>query len=248
MIELPAHLITPIGIIHSCYPEKFGIPRQPGLVKSSTGRLALLPPCDREEMVRGLDAFSHLWILFLFHGAVAEGWRPMVRPPWLGGQKRVGVFASRSPHRPNSLGLSVVRLTGISQEKEGLFLELAELDLLDQTPVFDIKPYVPYSDALADASDGFIPPPQMVQREVLFTHEAEKSCAIYEQRSGRQLRALITETLEQDPRPASQRQKVREYGMALWEVNVRWQAEGERFLVTEIEGVEKTEEKRTIRP
>ena len=240
MIEFPAHPITPIGIIHSCYPEKFGIPRQPGLVKSSTGRLELLPPCDREEMVRGLDAFSHLWILFLFHGAVAEGWRPMVRPPWLGGQKRVGVFASRSPHRPNPIGLSVVRLTGISQEKKGLFLELAELDLLDQTPVFDIKPYVSYSDAVTDAECGFIPPPRMVQRKVLFTKEAEEACAIYEQRTGRQLRVLITETLEQDPRPASQRRQVREYGMALWEVNVRWQAEGDRFLVVGIEGVEKT--------
>jgi tRNA (adenine37-N6)-methyltransferase len=241
MIEFPAHPMTPIGIIHSCYPQKFGIPRQPGLVKSSTGRLALLPPCDREEMVRGLDAFSHLWILFLFHGAVAEGWRPMVRPPWLGGQKRVGVFASRSPHRPNFMGLSVVRLMGIRREKKGLFLELAELDLLDQTPVFDIKPYVPYSDAVAGAHGGFIPAPGMVQREVLFTDEAEDSCAIYEQRTGRYLRALITETLEQDPRPASQRRRAREYGMALWEVNVRWQAEGEGFLVVRIEGVEKGE-------
>jgi tRNA (adenine37-N6)-methyltransferase len=192
-------------------------------------------------MVRGLDAFSHLWILFLFHGAVAEGWRPMVRPPWLGGQKRVGVFASRSPHRPNFMGLSVVRLMGIRREKKGLFLELAELDLLDQTPVFDIKPYVPYSDAVAGAHGGFIPAPGMVQREVLFTDEAEDSCAIYEQRTGRYLRALITETLEQDPRPASQRRRAREYGMALWEVNVRWQAEGEGFLVVRIEGVEKGE-------
>ena len=237
MIEFPAHLLSPIGIVHSCYPEKFGIPRQPGLVKSSRGRLELLPPYNREEMTRGLESFSHLWILFLFHEAVAEGWRPTVRPPWLGGQKRVGVWASRSPHRPNYLGLSAVRLIGVSQEKKGLFLELAELDLLDRTPVFDIKPYIPYSDMIADANDGCIPPPRLVLREVLFTEVAARSCEAYEQRTGNPLRQLITETLEQDPRPASQRRQVREYGMALWKVNVRWQAHGDRFLVLAIEGV-----------
>ncbi len=231
MIEFPSHSISPIGIIHSCYPEKFGIPRQPGLVKSSSGRLELLPPYNRVEMVRGLDAFSHIWIQFLFHEAVVDGWRPTVRPPWLGGQKRVGVFASRSPHRPNYLGLSVVRLTGICQDKHGLFLEIAEIDLLDQTPVVDIKPYVPYSDSIAGASGGFIPPPESVEREVVFSGAAAIFCSDYEQRTGRRLKSLIHETLEQDPRPASQRRQMREYGMALWDVNVRWQAQGERFLV-----------------
>lgn len=236
MIEFPVPLISPIGIIHSCYPEKFGIPRQPGLVRSSTGRLELLPPCNRQEMVKGLDAFSHIWVQFLFHEVVAEGWRPTVRPPWLGGQKRVGVFASRSPHRPNFLGLSVVRLMGISKEGKNLFLEIAELDLLDKTPVLDIKPYVPYSDSVAGASAGFIPPPESVEREVLFTGAAADFCAAYEQRTGRSLRLLIVETLGQDPRPASQRHLTREYGVSLWELNVRWQAQGERFLVLSIAG------------
>lgn len=231
MIEFPASIISPIGIIHSCYPEKFGIPRQPGLVRSSSGRLELLPPYNREEMVKGLESFSHIWISFLFHEAVGDGWRPTIRPPWLGGQKRVGVFASRSPHRPNFLGLSVVRLTGISKENKGLFLEISELDLLDQTPVIDIKPYVPYSDNVAGARGGFIPPPESVAREVVFTEAAAEFCSEYEQRTGRRLRLLITETLAQDPRPASQRRQVREYGMALWEINVRWQAQGECFLV-----------------
>lgn len=235
MIEFPVPVIAPIGIIHSCYPEKFGIPRQPGLVKSSRAELELLPPCNREEMVRGLETFSHLWILFLFHEAVAEGWRPMVRPPWLGGQKRVGVFASRSPHRPNHLGMSAVRLMAIREEKRGLFLDLAEIDLLDQTPVIDIKPYIPYSDIVPDAKGGMVPPPRLVRRQVLFTEEAAQSCDAYEQRTGNPLRRLITETLEQDPRPASQRRQAREYGMALWEVNVRWQALGNRFLVLAIE-------------
>ncbi len=234
MIELPALMISPIGIIHSCYPEKFGIPRQPGLVPSSSGRLELLPPYNREEMSKGLESFSHIWVSFLFHEALGDGWHPTIRPPWLGGQKRVGVFASRSPHRPNFLGLSVVRLTGISKEGKGLFLEIAEIDLLDQTPVIDIKPYVPYSDCIAGARGGFIPPPDAVVREVVFSEEAAESCRRYEKRTGRRLRLLISETLAQDPRPASQRRQSREYGMALWDINVRWQAQGERFLVLSV--------------
>jgi tRNA (adenine37-N6)-methyltransferase len=231
MIEFPTHIISPIGIIYSCFPEKFGIPRQPGLVKSSSGYLELLPPWNREEMIKGLDAFSHIWVQFLFHEAVAEGWRPTLRPPWLGGQKRVGVFASRSPHRPNHLGISVVRLTGIRKEKKRLFLDIAEIDLLDKTPVVDIKPYVPYSDSIVPASGGFIPPPESVSREVIFSEAAAEYCDEYERRTGRQLKLLIAEVLEQDPRPASQRHQNREFGMALWDVNVRWQARENRFLI-----------------
>lgn len=118
--------------------------------------------------------------------------------------------------------------------KKGLFLEISELDLLDQTPVFDIKPYIPYSDAVCEAKAGCIPTPQSVQREVLFAEAATASCMLYEQQTGRQLKLLIEETLGQDPRPASQRQQSREYGILLWNVNVRWQAHGERFLVLSI--------------
>ncbi len=239
--------LVPIGIIHSCYPEKFGIPRQPGLVTSSRGRLQLLPPCDRLEMVRGLEAFSHIWVHFCFHEAMAEGWRPTVRPPWLGGQKRVGVFASRSPHRPNFIGLSVVRLLGICAEKNGLFLDIAELDLLDQTPVLDLKPYIPYADAVPEARAGLIPPPQSVQRQVLFTEAAAAFCADYQQRHGRPLRFLIEETLGQDPRPASHRQQIREYGMSLWDVNVCWQANGDFFLVLSVSAAVQEGENQGIR-
>lgn len=232
-----AFSLVPIGIIHSCYPEKFGIPRQSGLVTSSSGRLELLPPWNREEMVRGLEAFSHIWIHFLFHEAMAEGWRPTVRPPWLGGQKRVGVFASRSPHRPNFLGLSVVRLTGISAEKKGLFIEISGQDLVDQTPVVDIKPYLPYSDSIPEAVGGVIPAPHAEGREVLFVVAAADFCEAYEQHSGRQLRQLITQTLGQDPRPASQRRHRREFGMRLWDVNVRFEARGKQFVVLSVANV-----------
>ncbi len=221
-----------IGRVRSCYPEKFGIPRQPGLVKSSSGRLELCSGYDREEMVRGLEGFSHLWLQFIFHQAVAEGWRPTVRPPWLGGQKRVGVFASRSPHRPNFLGMSVVRLRGISVVDGRLGLDLSELDLMDGTPVVDFKPYLPYSDSLPQASSGFAGQVEEVH-PVEFSAPAQLFCHDYEQRTGRPLAALISETLAQDPRPASQRHHSRSYGMALWDVNVRWQVGAKGVFVVE---------------
>ena len=226
--------IEAIGIVHSCYREKFGIPRQPGLVKSAKGAIELLAPCDREEMFHELDQFSHIWVQFQFHEAVADNWRPTVRPPWLGGQKRVGVFATRSPHRPNFLGMSVVRQHGLRREKNGLFLDISGLDLLHGTPVFDIKPYVPYSDRLEEAGSGFV---KFAEEpvDVRFSPEAGRQCLQYEEKTGRNLQTLIEEILGQDPRPASQRQKKREYGMLLWDRNVRWLAEGYTFTVLSVE-------------
>ncbi len=226
--------IKPIGTIHSCYREKFGIPRQPGLVKSARGSIELLPPCDREEMFKELERFSHIWVQFLFHEAVPDGWRPTVRPPWLGGQKRVGLFASRTPHRPNFLGLSVVRYHGLRREKGSLYLDISEQDLLHGTPVFDLKPYVPYSDAVPDASSGFA---HFSTRKVAvaFSREAEEKCRSYQEQTDRNLLALVTEILTQDPRPASQRASTREYGMLLWDVNIRWKANGEDFMVFAVE-------------
>lgn len=225
--------IEAIGIVHSCYSEKFGIPRQPGLVKSARGCIEMLPPCDREEMFKELERFSHIWVQFQFHQAVADGWRPTVRPPWLGGRKRVGLFASRSPHRPNSLGMSVVRHHGLRKEKNGLFLDISGMDLVQGTPVFDIKPYVPYSDIVAEASSGFVQFAEQAVR-LRFTPEAEKQCHQYKIETGRDIKTLVQEILAQDPRPASQRGKKREYGMLLWEMNVRWMAEEQMFSVFSI--------------
>ncbi len=230
------YTIQAIGRIHSCYSEKFGIPRQPGLVKDAKGAIELLPPCNREEMFRELDTFSHIWLQFQFHEAVADGWRPTVRPPWLGGRKRVGLFASRSPHRPNFLGLSVVRYLGLRREKGKLFLDISELDLLDGTPVFDIKPYVPYSDSIQEASSGFV---RFAEKKIAvhFSSEAEAGCQEYREQTGRELKSLIQEILEQDPRPASQRGRSREYGMLLWDRNVRWLAEETGFTVLSVSKV-----------
>ncbi|WP_040095556.1 tRNA (N6-threonylcarbamoyladenosine(37)-N6)-methyltransferase TrmO, partial [Aeromonas australiensis] len=149
--------IDTLGIIRSPYKEKFAIPRQPGLVKSARARLELLPPYDQPDVLRGIEQFSHLWLSFVFHQTMAQGWHPTVRPPRLGGNERVGVFATRSTFRPNPLGLSVVELHGVGRERGKLWLELGAVDLLDGTPIVDIKPYVPYADSLPDARGGFAP-------------------------------------------------------------------------------------------
>lgn len=185
-------------------------------------------------MVKGLDAFSHIWVHFLFHETVTKGWRPTIRPPVLGGKKRVGIFASRSPHRPNHLGISAVRLSGIEDDAGAIFLCLQGVDFLDQTPVVDIKPYIPYSDSVGEAKSGFTRPPTSFMN-VLLVEEVEAFCRQYEIKSGRPIRRLIKETIGCDPRPASHRPTQREYGMLLWNVNVRFVANKDHFLVTGVE-------------
>lgn len=228
--------LTPIGIIHSCFTEKFGIPRQPGMVKSASARLELLPPFNREEMVRGLEQFSHIWVHFRFHQTVIEGWKPTVRPPWLGGRKRVGVFASRSPHRPNHIGLSVVRLEAVVWEKKKLFLDLSGVDFLDQSPVFDIKPYIPYSDCIPKAACGYArgEKPAVV---IVFSQNAEIFCTDYFGKTGRNIRQLIEDMIRHDPRPASQKGNKNCFGMLLWNVNIRWKVDGGNFLIESCEEI-----------
>lgn len=226
--------IEPIGIIHSCFTEKFGIPRQPGMVKSSSAILELFPVYNREEMLRSIDQFSHIWVHFQFHQTVAEGWKPTVRPPWLGGKKRVGVFATRSPHRPNHLGMSAVRLEGVVRGKGKFLLELSGIDFLDETPVIDIKPYIPYSDSISSATCGYARG-QQPDIKVVLSAKAEDFCRIYQLETGRILLPLIKELLGQDPRPASQKKNRSEFGMQLWDVNIRWRVEDDYFFVKECE-------------
>ncbi|MBU0499042.1 MAG: tRNA (N6-threonylcarbamoyladenosine(37)-N6)-methyltransferase TrmO [Gammaproteobacteria bacterium] len=224
-----------IGRIESPYREKFGIPRQSGLVPAARGRLILLPPYDCPEALAGLETTSHLWLLFVFHDIGAGSWRPRVRPPRLGGNKRVGVFATRSGFRPNPIGLSVVKLEGIRCDGEGVSLSLSGLDLLDGTPVLDIKPYIPYADALSDASSALAPAPPGKRLAVIFDTDAEAVLAALG--DGEYLRSLIAETLTLDPRPAYKGEAdEKEYGMRLGGWNVRWRLNGkERVRVTDIE-------------
>jgi tRNA-Thr(GGU) m(6)t(6)A37 methyltransferase TsaA len=226
----------PIGTIHSCFKEKFGIPRQPGLVPEATASLEIHAPYNREEAFRGLAHFSHIWILFLFHGLPRGPWRPTVRPPRLGGNQRMGVFATRSGFRPNPIGLSAVRLDGLSREAGTLVLRIAGVDFLDQTPVLDIKPYLPYSDSLPAASGGFaqMPPPRQVR--VVFSPAAEAACRRLASCLP-QLKALVTGILQNDPRPGYYREKPvkRRFGMRLYDLDIQWEWDDDTATVLAIE-------------
>jgi len=211
--------IQPIGTIQSCYGEKFGIPRQPGLVKSATATLELHPPYNSPDAFRGLDAFSHIWIIFLFHQSVRDQWKSTVRPPRLGGNERVGVFASRSNFRPNPIGLSVVEL----QEVDGTMLRLGGGDFLDGTPVLDIKPYIPYADSLPTARGAFADGAPKPENRVEFSTEAERAVQNLENEHRPTLRQLICDMLSYNPRPAYQADDPdRIFGTRIFDLEVRW--------------------------
>lgn len=231
------YAVSPIGLIRSCFTGKFGIPRQAGLVAAAEARLELFPEFSREEAFAGLTGFSHLWLIFVFHDALAEGWRPTVRPPKLGGRRRVGVFASRSPHRPNPIGLSAVTFLGLLQETGGLALRLGGVDLLDGTPVLDVKPYVPYADSLPHASSGFVPDPPDQARRVNFSPGAQTQLSAHDPAGHRHLHQLITQILSLDPRPGymdlyPDRQA---FAMRLFDLEVKWRETGDQILVTALE-------------
>ncbi|WP_338561336.1 tRNA (N6-threonylcarbamoyladenosine(37)-N6)-methyltransferase TrmO [Erwinia sp. E_sp_B04_7] len=212
-----------IGTIHSPWKEKFAVPRQPGLIQDGGGELHLHAPYNQPEAVRGLEAFSHLWVLFIFHQTMEGGWRPTVRPPRLGGNARMGVFATRSTFRPNPVGMSLVELKGIRTEKGGVVLELGSLDLVDGTPVVDIKPYLPFAESVADARAGFAQQAPVATMPVTFSPLAQQQLA-HSFVEYPHLERFITQVLAQDPRPAYRKgeEPEREYAAWLLDFNVRW--------------------------
>lgn len=211
-----------IGVIHSCFKEKFGIPRQPGLVPLATAQLELLPPYNDRDAFIGLETCSHIWIQFVFHANKREDWKPKVKPPRLGGNKSLGVFATRSPTRPSPIGLSVVKLEGIEEIEGKLLLNLSGVDLLDGTPVLDIKPYVPYVDRVPEAINRFADTPPR-PAPVEFSSESLHFCSEYRQKTQINLELLIRQILQQDPRPQYQQPEPdRTYGMKLLDVDVNW--------------------------
>ncbi len=222
-----------LAVVHSPYKEKFGIPRQPGLVKEAVCVIEMLPPFNDPSAFVGIEEYSHLWISFVFHGIQKTAWRPMVRPPRLGGNRKVGVFATRSTHRPNPIGLSVVELLEVRIEPGEVMLHVAGADLLDGTPVLDIKPYVPYADSLPAARSGLAPDcPDML--EVVFEGPAADLVADGGRLSER--RAMIEGILAQDPRPAyhAEDKPARVYGVRLEDYDVRFSVEGDIIRVHEI--------------
>ena len=220
--------ITPIAYIKSDFPEKFGIPRQSGLVEELTATVVFQPPYRVPDALRGLEGFSHLWLIWEFSQARREGWSPTVRPPRLGGNKRLGVFATRSPFRPNPLGLSCVRLLEIRQDREqGTVLVVSGADLLDGTPIYDIKPYLPYADCKPEAVGGFAARPKGADLAV------DCSPALLD-RVPEDKRAALLAVLAQDPRPQYQDDPERVYGMAFAGLEVKFQVAGDRLAVTEI--------------
>ncbi|MCC9000726.1 MAG: tRNA (N6-threonylcarbamoyladenosine(37)-N6)-methyltransferase TrmO [Candidatus Contendobacter sp.] len=224
---------APIGFIHSCFRQKFGIPRQPGLVPAARATLELLPPYAQPEAVRGLEGFSHLWLLFVFHGVPVGRWQPTVRPPRLGGNQRLGVFATRSTFRPNPIGLSAVALERIERRQGQIVLHLAGVDMLDETPVLDIKPYLPYADCIVDAIGGFAGAAPALLPAVEFSPTAAAFCAAW---PNGDLRELIAQILRQDPRPAYQQAAcaLRQYGMTLYDCDVQWEVRDGVAYVLEI--------------
>ena len=215
-------IIEPIGYIRSCFDEKFGIPRQPGLIDSARGIIELTGAYNRAECVRGLDSFSHIWLSFLFHGCPEGQWSPTVRPPRLGGNERVGVFATRSTFRPNGMGLSVVRVESI-ESKANVRIHVSGVDLMDKTPIVDIKPYLPWADSLPDAASGFAQTEPSRKLTVTFTPVAERTLTDLRPNDS-DLRTLIQRVIELDPRPAYQQKasSERSFGISLKGLNIRW--------------------------
>ena len=210
-----------IAHIHTNFPEKFGIPRQSGLVETP-GQIIFEPTYNNPDGVRGLEEFSHIWLIWQFSEAVRDDWSPTVRPPRLGGNTRVGVFASRSPFRPNSLGLSLVKLEKIEYDREkGPVLHVTGADILDGTPIYDIKPYLPYSEAIADARGGFAHRVMDYSMQVVLTEDADLENA---KEIPEEDLYTIKKLLAQDPRPRYQDDPERVYGMSYGEWEVKFTA------------------------
>lgn len=222
--------IRTIAHMRSDFGSKFGIPRQSGLVSSLTSTIVFEPEFRNPDALRGIEDYTHLWLIWQFSEAVRKGWSPTVRPPRLGGNVRMGVFATRSPFRPNSLGLSSVRLLGVEQTaNDGTVLHVGGADLMDGTPIFDIKPYIPYGDCHPDATGGF------TDRAKDFLLEVDFPPALLEKLPESKREAALG-VLSHDPRPSYQRDSKRIYGLAFAGFDIRFQVENTTLTVLEVKG------------
>ncbi|WP_049723314.1 tRNA (N6-threonylcarbamoyladenosine(37)-N6)-methyltransferase TrmO [Gilvimarinus polysaccharolyticus] len=212
----------PIGVVRSCFTDKFGIPRQSGLAPAASATVEFHSPYNDAQAFVGLEGCSHLWLQFVFHANRATGFRPRVRPPRLGGNKTLGVFATRSPVRPNPIGLSVVKLDAVIITGATATLAISGHDLLDGTPILDVKPYVPYTDSLPNAVNP-VAPEAPVTLAVSFSANAVSQCQQHSLRLNTELATLLRQLLAQDPRPQYQTpDPARSYAMALFDLDVQW--------------------------
>lgn len=218
-----------IAKIYTEFDEKFGIPRQSGIVDETVGRIVFEPEYRNDDALRGIEGYSHLWVIWMFSKATREVWQPTVRPPRLGGNRRMGVFATRSPYRPNPIGLSSVRLLGVEHtENEGTVLIVSGADILSGTPIFDLKPYLKYTDSHPDAKDGFADEVKDYKIEVDFAEDVRRSLSEEEMKK-------LAAILEQDPRPSYKAEDERSYGMKYCGKEVTFKYENGKLLVTNIE-------------
>ena len=226
--------VEPIGFIESPYKEKFAVPRQPRLVPAARSRVRLTGEANSPEALRGIEQFSHIWLLFLFDQNLQAGWKPTVRPPRLGGNERIGVFASRSTFRPNGIGMSAVEVKGVTKLGDQIYLDLGNVDLVDGTPVIDIKPYIPYSDAVAEASEGYAEG-EPDTSPVNFS--AAALTKLQQRPDSEYLKTVIEQVLAQDPRPAYKKNKPddKEYAVNLFDLNVKFTVTDNLITVTSIE-------------
>lgn len=223
------HTITPIAHIHSNFPEKFGIPRQSNLVEDTQASIVFEPAYRVPDAFRGLEEYSHIWLIWEFSESIRENWSPTVRPPRLGGNQRVGVFATRSPFRPNPLGLSCVRLESIEMiDEQGPVLHILGADLLDGTPIYDIKPYLPYVDSHPEAAESF----SGTHKE--YRLDIDCPTELLAKIPAQHKRALL-EILAQDPRPSYQNNPERIYGMKYANMNVKFYVDGNTLHLCKIE-------------
>jgi tRNA-Thr(GGU) m(6)t(6)A37 methyltransferase TsaA len=223
MPDNPTMHLTAVAVVRSPYKQKFAIPRQPNLVREALGEIVFAAPFADPNCLRGIENFSHLWLIFGFHETAAQGWAPTVTPPRLGGSEKVGVFASRSTFRPNPLGLSVVEFVDWQWQAQQLVLRVRGIDLVDGTPIFDIKPYLPWADALPDARGGYAETVPASALQVVFSAAAYRQLAQV-QPDFPELETFLTAVLRQDPRPAVhvRQDREREYAMFLYDFNIRW--------------------------
>lgn len=235
---------NPIGIIHSCFKQKFGIPRQAGLADEARAVLELLPPYHQEQALSGLEQFSHIWVIFVFHASISPKWKATVRPPRLGGNRRIGVFATRSNFRPNALGLSCVELEkiefppkdGQKGNRTGTCLHLKGGDFLDQTPVLDIKPYLTYADSLPEAQCGFVQQAPLPALDIEFTDKAQAFC-LQKKTQIPHLARLIRQILQNDPRPAyyaASASSEKRFGNRIYDFDLKWEIDNGKIVVIEM--------------